>query len=121
MLNSAPISRRHCDFGKGFYMGTNRTQSLTLICNFPDAKLYSLQIDLSNLKILDMEVGLDWALFVAYNRGKMETIKNSQIYHNRQRHCNRLKRTCQEILAVSDGCGCHHPVATHGRVGNRTD
>ena len=77
----APISRRHCDFGKGFYMGTNRTQPLTLICNFPDAKLYSLQIDLSNLKILDMEVGLDWALFVAYNRGKMEAVKNSQIYH----------------------------------------
>lgn len=77
----APISRKHCDFGKGFYMGTNRTQPLTLICNYPNAKLYSLQIDLSNLKILNMEVGLDWALFVAYNRGKMESIKNSLIYH----------------------------------------
>lgn len=29
----APISREHCDFGKGFYMGTDRTQPLTLICN----------------------------------------------------------------------------------------
>ena len=31
----APVSREHCDFGKGFYMGTDRTQSLTLICNYP--------------------------------------------------------------------------------------
>lgn len=34
----APISRKHCDFGKGFYMGTNRIQPLTLICNYPKAK-----------------------------------------------------------------------------------
>lgn len=28
-----------------------------------------------------MEVGLDWALLVAYNRGKMESVKNSPIYN----------------------------------------
>jgi len=76
----APISRERCDFGKGFYMGTDRTQPLTLICNYPKAKIYTLSVDLSNLRILNVEVGLDWALLVAYNRGKMETIKNSQIY-----------------------------------------
>ena len=76
----APLSREHCDFGKGFYMGTDRTQPLTLICNFPNAKIYTLSVDLSNLKILDLEAGLEWALLVAYNRGKMEAIKNSQIY-----------------------------------------
>ena len=68
----APISRRHCDFGKGFYMGTDRLQPLTLICNYPSAKMYTLSVDLSNLKILDMKAGLDWALLIAYNRGKME-------------------------------------------------
>lgn len=26
----APISRKRCDFGKGFYMGSDRTQPLTL-------------------------------------------------------------------------------------------
>ena len=57
----APISRERCDFGKGFYMGTDRMQPLTLICNYPDARLYTLSVDLSGLKILDMEVGLDWA------------------------------------------------------------
>lgn len=77
----APISRRHCDFGKGFYMGTDRLQPLTLICNYPSAKMYTLSVDLSNLKILDMKAGLDWALLIAYNRGKIEFAKNSIIYN----------------------------------------
>lgn len=76
----APISREQCDFGKGFYMGTDRNQPLTLICNYPKAKIYTLQADLSNLKILTVDVGLDWALLIAYNRGKMESVKNSNIY-----------------------------------------
>lgn len=76
----APISREHCDFGKGFYMGTDRTQPLTLICNYPNAKIYTLSINLSDLKILDVEVGLDWALLIAYNRGKMEPVRHSAIY-----------------------------------------
>ena len=77
----APISRKYCDFGKGFYMGTDRMQPLTLICNFPNAKLYTLSMDLADLKIFDVEVGLDWALLVAYNRGKMKSVKHSPIYH----------------------------------------
>lgn len=77
----APISREYCDFGKGFYMGTDRTQPLTLICNYPNAKIYTLSVNLSELKILDIEVGLDWALLIAYNRGKMESVKHSAIYN----------------------------------------
>lgn len=75
-----PISRELCDFGKGFYMGTEKMQPLTLICNFPDAKLYTVKADLTGLHILDIEVGIDWALLIAYHRGKMETVKNSDIY-----------------------------------------
>lgn len=76
----APISRERCDFGKGFYMGTDKSQPLTLICNYPEARIYILSVDLTDLKILNMEVGLDWALLVAYNRGKMESVKGTQIY-----------------------------------------
>ncbi len=76
----APTSQQRCDFGKGFYMGTDRTQPLTLICNYPNAKIYTLNIHLSGLKILSVEVGLDWALLIAYNRGKMESVKHSTIY-----------------------------------------
>lgn len=77
----APVSRKRCDFGKGFYMGTNRIQPLTLICNYPNAKIYTLSVNLSDLKILEVEAGLDWALLIAYNRGKMEYTKHSTIYN----------------------------------------
>ena len=77
----APTSREHFDFGKGFYMGTEMSQPLTLICNYPDAKLYTVKADLSGLKILDVEVGIDWALLVAYNRGKLEAVKGTAIYN----------------------------------------
>lgn len=77
----SPNSRESCDFGKGFYMGTDRNQPLTLICNYPNAKIYTLSVELSELKILNVEVGIDWALLVAYNRGKMESVKNSSIYN----------------------------------------
>ena len=90
----APASRERCDFGKGFYMGTDRNQPLTLICNYPDAKIYTLRVDLSDLKILDVEVGLDWALLVAYNRGKMESAKHSTIYN----HIADLNKGCDMII-----------------------
>lgn len=85
-----PSSRERCDFGKGFYMGTDKAQPLTLICNYPDAKLYSLKANLDGLKVLDVEVGIDWALLVAYNRGKMEFAKNTSIY--------------KKIAEMADGC-----------------
>lgn len=90
----APVSREHCDFGKGFYMGTDRIQPLTLIYNYPNSRIYTLSVDLSELKILDVEVGLDWALLVAYNRGKMEEVKDSRIY---KRFAN-LGKNCDMII-----------------------
>lgn len=77
----SPISRELCDFGKGFYMGTEKSQPLTLICNFSKAKLYTVEADLTGLNILDIEVGIDWALLIAFNRGKMENIKGTAIYN----------------------------------------
>ena len=90
----APVSRERCDFGKGFYMGTDRSQPLTLICNYPAAKIYTLEVDLSDLRILDVESGLDWALLIAYHRGKMESIKHSEIY---ERYAN-LGKGCDMII-----------------------
>lgn len=84
----APISRKHCDFGKGFYMGTDRAQPLTLICNYPNAKIYTLTADLSSLNIINLEIDIDWALLIAYNRGKMDSIKNTNIYNRFANFCN---------------------------------
>ena len=69
--NIKPISRSLCDFGQGFYMGTTREQPSTLICNYSASVLYTLELDDTNLKIVDLPIGLDWALFVAYNRGRI--------------------------------------------------
>lgn len=76
----APLSREKCDFGKGFYMGTEETQPLTLICNYDNAKLYMLEFDMTDLNVLNIEVGIDWALLVAYNRGKMESARGTALY-----------------------------------------
>lgn len=90
----APISRTHCDFGKGFYMGTERSQPLTLICNYPNAIIYTLSVNLSDLKILDVETGLDWALLIAYSRGKMDAVKNTPIYDRMKA----LSKSCDIVV-----------------------
>lgn len=79
--NIRPISSAYCDFGKGFYMGTDPAQPLTLICDEKAPKFYSVSVDLSVLKILNVEVGLDWALMIAYYRGYMKAYKDTEIYN----------------------------------------
>lgn len=76
----APISRKRCDFGKGFYMGTTIEQALTLICDFDKSKFYVVSIDVSELNVLKIPVDIDWAMIVAYYREKMEKIKGSEFY-----------------------------------------
>lgn len=76
----APISRDKCDFGKGFYMGTSPEQSLTLICDFEKSKFYVVSINLSELSTVEISADINWAMLVAYHRGKMEKIKGSKFY-----------------------------------------
>lgn len=75
-----PISRLKCDFGKGFYMGTDPLQPLTLVSNEDNPIFYTLELDLSNLKVLDIEIGLEWAMLIAYYRGYMDNFKNTELY-----------------------------------------
>ncbi len=75
-----PISRDLCDFGKGFYMGTEETQPLTLICNYQTAVLYELELNTSNLNIREIPLGIDWALFVAFNRGRLTKETAPKLY-----------------------------------------
>lgn len=89
-----PVSREFCDFGRGFYMGTDKMQPLTLICNFPEAKLYTLEADLAGLQVLEVEVGIDWAMLIAFHRGKMEVAKSSDIYHKYAR----LTEGCDMVI-----------------------
>lgn len=76
-----PISRERCDFGKGFYMGTTPEQPLTLICDFEESKFYIVSIDVKNLVSVEIPENIDWAMVVAYHRGRMERIKGSKFYN----------------------------------------
>lgn len=75
-----PKSRSQCDFGKGFYMGTEPSQALTLICDYDKSKFYIVSVDVKALEVLDIPADLNWAMVVAYHRGRMEKIKGTPIY-----------------------------------------
>ena len=76
----APKSREMCDFGKGFYMGTEPSQPLTLICDFEKSKFYIVSIDTRELDSVEIEADLDWAMLVALHRGRMDQIKGTEFY-----------------------------------------
>ena len=80
----APKSRKQCDFGKGFYMGTEPSQALTLICDYESAKFYIVSISVDNLAVLDVPADLEWAMIVAYHRARMEKIKGTPFYSKYQ-------------------------------------
>ena len=80
----APKSRKQCDFGEGFYMGTEPSQALTLICDYESAKFYIVSISVEDLAVLDVPADLEWAMIVAYHRGRMEKIKGTPFYSKYQ-------------------------------------
>ena len=75
-----PISRSRCDFGRGFYMGTNPIQPLTLVCNERNPVFYTLEFNMKNLRVLDVEMGIDWAMLIAFYRGYMDGEAGNMIY-----------------------------------------
>lgn len=82
--NIAPLSRKQCDFGKGFYMGTEPAQALTLICDYEKSKFYITSICADELAHLEVPADIEWAMIVAFNRGRMEKI-NGTCFYNKYR------------------------------------
>lgn len=76
-----PKSRKQCDFGAGFYMGTEPSQALTLICDYEKSKFYIVSICLNELSVLDVQADLDWAMIVAFHRGRMEKVIGTSFYN----------------------------------------
>lgn len=77
----APRSRRQCDFGQGFYMGSEPEQALTLVCDYEDARLYIVSLESERLQTLEVPADIDWAMLVAYNRGRMDSIIDTAFYN----------------------------------------
>lgn len=76
-----PKSRKQCDFGQGFYMGTEPSQALTLICDYESSRLYIVSLDTTRLEALEVPADINWAMLVAYNRGRMEKIQGTPFYN----------------------------------------
>ena len=76
-----PKSRKQCDFGKGFYMGTDPGQALTLICDYDKSKFYIVSVSVDELAHIEVPPDIDWAMLVAYHRGKMEKINSTSFYN----------------------------------------
>ena len=65
-------------------MGTEPSQALTLICDYESAKFYIVSISVDDLAVLDVPADLEWAMIVAYHRGRMEKIKETPFYNKYQ-------------------------------------
>lgn len=76
-----PKSRKQCDFGKGFYMGTDPGQALTLICDYEKSKFYIVSVDTDQLAQIEVPADIDWVMLVAYHRGRMENINGTPFYN----------------------------------------
>lgn len=76
-----PISRERCDFGKGFYLGCDMLQPLTLISNETNPKFYKIKLNTTNLKIYSVGTDLEWAMIIAYYRGYLDDYKGTKIYN----------------------------------------
>ncbi|MBR6917078.1 MAG: DUF3990 domain-containing protein [Clostridia bacterium] len=111
-----PKSRSQCDFGKGFYMGTVAAQALTLICDYEKSKLYLTSVDLSGLKTVEVPANIDWAMLVAYHRGKMEKIAGTPLYEK-----YRLMTADKDIVIGSIANDRMFYVIDNFFIGNITD
>lgn len=78
-----PISREKCDFGRGFYMGENKNQATSLVVELPEAKVYKLKFNLSQIpeeRILTLS-DEQWLLAILANREICEPFNELKIAH----------------------------------------
>ena len=77
----APTSRSSCDFGCGFYLGDSPAQPLTLVCHSrATPRFYTCSLDLDGLAAYRFDSRYEWALYIAYCRGKCEPFRGTALY-----------------------------------------
>ena len=79
---SFEYSRKNVDFGVGFYLGDNYEQSLEFISQTKQGNLYVFSCDYKGLKILELDVSLDWMLYIAYCRQRLEEYSDTAKYQS---------------------------------------
>ena len=61
-------------------MGTEPLQPLTLICDYDESVFYIVSIDENELKKIEIPADIEWAMLIAYHRGKLEEIAGTELY-----------------------------------------
>ena len=61
-------------------MGTDPLQPMTLVCNKKAPVLYILKMDMRGLKCLHVDIGIEWAMLIAYFRDYMKDAVGTPIY-----------------------------------------
>lgn len=77
----AKIKPMYLSIRTGFYMGTEPVQALTLICDYDKSKFYIVSVTLDEVEQLNVPADLEWAMLVAYHRGRMDKIKGTSFYN----------------------------------------
>lgn len=66
------------DFGKGFYMGESVNQAVSFVSNYPDPRLYIIEINnYQQLNVREFNVSKEWMILVAYFSGRIGTYSES--------------------------------------------
>jgi len=76
-----PISRLRCDFGRGFYMGTNPEQAKSLVANDSAPMAYTLKLHLSEIpeeKICHL-TDMAWCYVVLAHRKKVDAFTETKL------------------------------------------
>lgn len=72
-----PGSRNNCDFGCGFYLGESYSNAVSFVCENDKSSIYSFELDLSDLKVLEFECSLEWMIAICYYRNSISEYVNS--------------------------------------------
>lgn len=69
------------DFGHGFYMSQNRKYLHKQFCH-TGGYCYTLQLKLQDLNCFKLNMDMDWVLLIAYNRGYLDSVKDSKYIYD---------------------------------------
>lgn len=54
---------------------------LTLTCDYEKSKFYIVSVDMDKLAYIEVPSDIDWAMLVAYHRGRIKKINGTAFYN----------------------------------------
>ena len=66
------------DLGPGFYLGQTLVQSTMFVSDCHRPKVYSFGLFTKNLKVVELDIGEEWAICVAHNRNLIDKYSDSK-------------------------------------------